>query len=102
MIYVFFMQMSLSGVQRMLGYGDQAGGFRFLCESHGIRCDAVNDRLILNRRTFFTPESRIVSRENYMIESKLKTSVRLAYIYKLKNCYPQYTIEGFKSDLPPH
>jgi hypothetical protein len=65
----------------MLGYGEQSASFRYLCESHGIQCDVINDRLVLNRanrRGFSAPESRIISRESYLIESKLHTSVSVS------------------------
>lgn len=71
------LQLVFSNVQRMLGYGvgKPSSELQHVCDLHGLVVDLENDRIIYNRRRFVRPESRIISRETYLIESKLITTV---------------------------
>ncbi|CAG7722974.1 unnamed protein product, partial [Allacma fusca] len=63
---------SLSAVRRVFGFCENRKElFQYFCESHGILCDDDRDRIVLNRKTFEMPDFPSISREFYLIESKL-------------------------------
>jgi hypothetical protein len=64
----------------MLGYSDEevSPEFEHFCESHGLIVDVENDRIFYRKR-FLRPDSRIVSRETFLIDSKQTTSVRVQF-----------------------